>query len=41
MQGHDLHIRNIPEKKYPVDSLSRQLGEDALGRKSQVCKDHE
>ena len=28
-------------KKNPADSFSRQLQEDALGRKSQVCKDHE
>ena len=27
--------------KNATDSLSRQLREDALGRKSQVCKEHE
>ena len=41
MQGYDLDIRHIPGKKNPADSLSRQLREDALGRKSQVCKEHE
>ena len=41
MQEYDLDIRHIPGKKIPVDSLSRQLREDALGRKSQVCKEHE
>ena len=41
MQGYDLDIRYIPGKKNPADSLSRQLREDALGRKSQVCKEHE
>ena len=41
MQGYDLDIRHIPRKKNPADSLSRQLQEDALGRKRQVCKEHE
>ena len=41
MQGYDLDIRHIPGKKNPADSLSRHLREDALGRKSQVCKEHE
>ena len=41
MQGYDLDIRHIPGKKNPADSLSRQLREDALGRKIQVCKEHE
>ena len=40
MQGHDIDIRHIPGKENPADSLSRQLREDALGRKSQVCKEH-
>ena len=40
MQGYDLDIRHIPGKKNPADSLSRQLRQDALGRKSQVCKEH-
>ena len=41
MQGHDLDIRHIPGKKNPADSISRQLQEDALGRKIRVCKEHE
>ena len=41
MQGYDLDIRHTPGKKNPVDSLSRQLRKDALGGKSQVCKEHE
>ena len=41
MQGYDLDIRHIPGRKNPAESLSRQLREDALGRKSQVCKEHE
>ena len=41
MQGYDFDIRHIPGKKNLADSLSKQLREDALGRKSQVCKEHE
>ena len=41
MQGYDLDIRHIPGTKNPADFLYRQLREDALGRKSQVCKEHE
>ena len=40
MQGYDLDIRHIPGQKNPTDSLSIQLQEDTLGRKSQVCKEH-
>ena len=41
MQGYDLDIRHIPGKKNTADSLSRKLRDHALGRKSQVCKEHE
>ena len=36
MQGYNLEIRNIPSKRNPADSLSRQDRKDALGRKSVV-----
>ena len=40
MQGYDPDIKHIPGQKNPTDSLSIQLQEDTLGRKSQVCKEH-
>ena len=36
LQGYNVEIRHIPDKKNPVDSLSRQLISDALVRKSSV-----
>ena len=40
LQGYDLELRHIPGKTNPADSLSRQLRQDALGRKCQICKEH-
>ena len=40
LQGYDLELRHIPRNTNPADSLSRQLRQDVLGRKSQICKEH-
>ena len=40
LQGYDLELRHNPGKTNPADSLSRQLRQDALGRKCQICKEH-
>ena len=36
LQGYDLDIRHIPEKRNPADSLSRKSIKDALIRKGSV-----
>ena len=36
MQGYNLDIRHIPDKRNPIDTLSRQDKKDALGRKIAV-----